>query len=296
MQFRPGAAPDSVDWFDERNEAPTIVSISDVHGYLDAARNALTALEDTAPYPPVVSQDDDGRLHWAGNDCLLLVNGDLIDRGPANDECLALVERLASEAPPGRVRYHLGNHEMAVLFPDRFRWPGVYSVELDRGARRAFVERVAEGAIPVAFEGYTHTYSHAGDTKPVDAPTANAEARAAAEELLDAMDDGRYAEAQSEVIERNGTVFGLGGRTGRGPSAGLLWMDFEHMTPDAPPQVVGHSRQRRPVRTGAVICQNVIRSNLGAPGGEAVVVERPNRIEAVINTPDGATVDRLRQR
>lgn len=296
MQFGPGAAPDSVDWFHGRGEEPTIVSISDVHGYLDAARNALTALEDADPYPPVVSQDGDGRLHWAGNDYLLVVNGDLIDRGPANDECLALVERLAAEAPPGRVRYHLGNHEMGVLFPERFRWPGVYSIELDRPSRRAFVERVAEGAITVAFEGYDHTYSHAGDTGPVDVSAANREVRTAAEELVAAMDDGRYAEAQRGIIERNETVFGVGGVTGRGASAGLLWMDFKHMTPDAPPQVVGHSRQRRPVRTGSVICQNVIRSNLDAPGGEAVVVERPNRIEAVINTPNGATVDRLRSR
>lgn len=296
MQFRPGAAPDSVDWFRERGAEPTIVCVSDVHGYLDAARNALTALGEADRYRPVVSRGDDGRLHWAGNDHLLLVNGDLIDRGPATDECLALVERLASEAPPGRVRYHLGNHEMAVLFPDRFRWPGVYSVDLDRASRRAFVERVAAGAITVAFEGYTHTYSHAGDTRPIDVPAANAAARDAAADLLAAMDEGRYAAAQREIIDRDGRVFGLGGTTGRRPSAGLLWMDFRHMTPDAPPQVVGHTRQRRPVRTGPVINGNVIRSNLDAPGGEAVVVERPNRIEAVINTPDGATVDRLPRR
>ena len=128
MEFDPGAAPNGIDWFQNRGETPTIVSLSDVHGYLDAARNALTAVGETDEYPPVVTVDDEGRLHWADNDYLLLLNGDLLDRGDRNRACLALLERLAGEAPVGRVRYHLGNHEMAVLFPERFQWPGVYSI------------------------------------------------------------------------------------------------------------------------------------------------------------------------
>lgn len=293
MEFDPGAAPDGVEWFQNRGETPAIVSLSDVHGYLDAARNALTAVGETDEYPPVVTVDDEGRLHWADNDYLLLLNGDLIDRGDRNRACLALLERLAGEAPAGRVRYHLGNHEMAVLFPERFQWPGVYSIEMDDDRRRSFIETVAESRIVAAFEGYEYTYSHAGANEPFGVATANEQAREAARRLLTTFREGRYREDQLDILPAYDLVFGLGGQFGRGPSAGLLWMDFEHMRETAPPQVVGHSRQQRVTRTGNAICENVIRTNLGVPGGEAVVIERPDGIAAVTNTGSGATVIEL---
>jgi len=293
MDFDPGAAPDSVEWFQDRGETPAIVSISDVHGYLDAARNALTAVGETDEYPPLVTVDDDGRLHWAGNDYLLLLNGDLLDRGDRNRACLALLERLAAEAPPGRVRYHLGNHEMAVLFPERFRWPGVYSIEMDGDLRRSFLECAAASRLAVAFEGYQYTYSHAGANEPFDAATANQQAHDAGRRLLTMVREDRYREDQLDILPEYDLVFGVGGQFGRGPSAGLLWMDFEHMRETAPPQVVGHSRHQRPARTGDVICENVIRNNLGVPGGEAVLIERPDGIAAVTNSSAGATVTEL---
>ncbi|MBB6644793.1 metallophosphoesterase [Halobellus ruber] len=293
MDFDPGPAPDSIGWFKQRGELPAIVSISDIHGYLEAARNALTAVGETDEYPPVVTVDDEGHLHWADNDYVLLVNGDLLDRGDRNRACLALLERLASEAPPGRVRYHLGNHEMAVLFPDRFRWPGVYSIEMDDDLRRSFVEHVADSRLPVAFEGYEYTYSHAGANEPFDVAAANEQARDAARRLVTMLREGRYREHQLDILPDYDLVFGLGGQFGRGPSAGLLWMDLEHMKRGAPPQVVGHSRQASPTRRGNVICENVIRNNLGVPGGEAVVIERPDGIAAVTNSPSGATVTEL---
>ncbi len=293
MEFDPGAAPDGIEWFRDRGATPAIVSLSDVHGYLDAARNALTAVGETDEYPPVVTEDREGRLHWADNEYLLVINGDLIDRGDRNRACLALLERLAEEAPAGRVRYHLGNHEMAVLFPERFRWPGVYSIEMDDDLRRSFVESVADSRVVVAFEGYQYTYSHAGANQPFDVGTANEQARDAGRRLLTMLRDERYREDQLDVLSEYDLVFGVGGQFGWGPSAGLLWMDFEHMRETAPPQVVGHSRQQRPTRTGDVICENVIRSNLGAPGGEAVVIERPDGIAAVRNSTAGATVTEL---
>lgn len=293
MDFDPDAAPAGIEWFRQRGETPAIVSISDVHGYLEAARNALRAVGETDEYPPVVTVDDEGRLHWAGNDYVLVVNGDLIDRGDRNRECLALLERLAGEAPAGRVRYHLGNHEMAVLFPERFPWPGVYSIEMDDDRRASFIERVADARVPVAFEGYEYTYSHAGANDPIDVATANEQARDAARRLLTMSREGRYREEQLDILPDYDLVFGLGGQFGRGSSAGLLWMDFEHMRPDAPPQIVGHSRQSEPTRRGNVICENVIRNNLGVPGGEAVVIERPDGIAAVTNTGSGARVTQL---
>lgn len=286
-------APDGIHQLREEDATPTIVSLSDVHGYLDAFRSALTAVSETEEYDPVVTVDSDGELHWAGNDYVLVVNGDLIDRGPANEECLALLARLVEEAPPGRVRYHLGNHEMAVLFPDMFGWPGTYSVELPPAERWAFVRAVARGAVPVAFEGYEHTYSHAGSNEEVDVPAVNDIVARAGGDLL-ALDDDEDSEGvQREIAERHDTVFGLGGLHGRGKSAGLLWMDFRHMREDAPPQIVGHTRHGSPTRRGEVVCQNVIRMNLETPGGEAVLLETPDSLSAVVRDHDGVTVTEL---
>jgi hypothetical protein len=281
-------APDDIRRFQERDETPTIASISDIHGYLDAARSALTAVGE-ASRPPLVTSDSDDRLHWANNDYVLIVNGDLIDRGSQNDACLDLVQRLMREAPPGRVRYHLGNHEMAVLFPKLFSWPGVYSVELDRKPRQAFIQAVASGTIPTAFKGYRYTYSHAGANESIDVPRVNEMARSAANELLAALDTDYSRENQERIVRHHDTVFGLGGVYGRGSNAGLLWMDFKHMTVDAPPQVVGHTRQQSPTRTGRVVCQNVIRKNLSSAGGEAILLEDQDGLEAVVRTADGVT-------
>ncbi len=294
MDFKPRQTPDSIEWFRERGETPTIVSLSDVHGYLDAARNALTAVGETETFDPVVTTDEDGRLHWADNDYLLLVNGDLIDRGDQNRACLALLERLSKEAPPGRVRYHLGNHEMAVLFPERFYWPGVYSIAMDDDLRRSVIEHVAAGDIPVVFEGYRHTYSHAGANNAFDIQTANEQAREAAQRLLTMLEEDRYDDEQLDVVTDYDLVFGTGEPFGRGPEAGLLWMDFKYMEESAPPQVVGHSRHLQPTRRGDAICQNVIRDNLDSPGGEAVVLESPDGVVAVTNSPTSPIVTELK--
>ncbi|ERG99854.1 MAG: calcineurin-like phosphoesterase [Haloquadratum sp. J07HQX50] len=293
MNFDPGATPESVEWFRARGESPAIVSLSDVHGYLSAARNALTAVGETDEYPPVVRSDEDGLLHWAGNDYILIVNGDLIDRGDENRACLNLLERLVKEAPDGRVRYHLGNHEMAVLFPERFQWPGVYSIKMNESLRESFIRHVADGSIAVAFEGYRYTYSHAGDNEYFEVGRANRQASEASNQLLTMLQEARYRADQLDILSEYQLVFGVGGGFGRGPSAGLLWMDFEHVQQDAPPQVVGHSRQQRPTRTGQVLCQNVIRSNLDSSGGEAVLIEHPNKIVAVRNTPTDAVVTEI---
>jgi Calcineurin-like phosphoesterase. len=282
--------PDGVGRVGAGEATPTIVSLSDVHGYLDQARSALTAVGGTAEYPPVVTADEDGTLHWAGNDYLLVVNGDLVDRGPANEECVALVERLTQEAPPGRVRYHLGNHEMAVLFQGLFGWD-IYSIELDDDARREFTRAVADGAVPVAFEGYEYTYSHAGANTPIDVAAVNDAAREAAQTLLARPDAWRSDRQQLDIAEEYDRVFGLGGPLGRGADAGLLWMDFQHVTEGAPPQIIGHSRQSTPTRKGEVVCENVIRENRHTEGGEAVVLEEPDGATAIVREPNGVSVN-----
>jgi hypothetical protein len=144
---------------------PPIVHISDIHGYYADAQSALTTLTETDEYDPVVTLDESGTLHWADNNYVLVINGDVIDRGPANDTCLELVWRLIEEAPNGRVKYHIGNHEMAILLPMLFNWPDTYSTGLPEQRRREFLQRVIDGDVTAAYEGHNHTITHAGSNE-----------------------------------------------------------------------------------------------------------------------------------
>jgi hypothetical protein len=47
-------------------ELPAIVSISDIHGYLDQARSAMLTLNDHPNFAPVVTADENRKMHWAG--------------------------------------------------------------------------------------------------------------------------------------------------------------------------------------------------------------------------------------
>ena len=265
---------------------PLIVHISDIHGYLTDAQSALRAVGDAERYPDLVTTDEGGQLHWADNDYVLVVNGDVIDRGPANEACLEMVWRLQNEAPPGRVRYHLGNHELAILFPSLVRWPGAYSTSLDAADRREFLERVSEGAVTAAFEGHQYTYSHAGQNELFHVTDVNDAVQTAASKLLDVDGDDRAL--QKRLEQRYDRVFTLGGDGGRGPDAGLCWMDFSHLEPSAPPQIVGHTKRVSPVKNGNVVCGNIIRMNHHSSGGEGVLIEGPDSLEVVRRKPSGS--------
>lgn len=266
---------------------PLIVSISDVHGYADAAASALLGVGETDRFDPVVEADADGTLHWAGNDYLLVVDGDLVDRGPANERAVEMVARLADEAPPGRVRYLLGNHEMALLLPAVLSWPRWYSGQVSPATRRWFYDRAADGLLAAAFDGYAYTYAHAGQPDGVDAGPTNALFRDAASRLRDAQGTDEFAALQRRLVDSYPRIFGTDGPTGRGPGAGLCWLDLTQMPRDAPPQVVGHTRCDRVTRRGSVVCENVIRNTLDSPGGEAALVETPETLYAVTRRPDG---------
>jgi hypothetical protein len=270
------------------DEHPTIVSISDIHGYLEPARSALQTVGDHEDYPPLVSGDDDGNLHWAGDDQYVLVfNGDLVDRGPRNEGVLELVGRLRSEAPPGHVRVTFGNHEMGVLAQDLFRWSRWFSGKVTDHGRKGLCEDIANGHLVAAYDGYNVTYAHAGLVDPYETTAVNDNLAAAAERVVDAIGTDRDAAVQEAVIGEYPAVLGLGAGGGRGEGAGIAWLDFQHMPPKAPPQVVGHTRHETPTQNGNVICENVIRATRSRPGGEAVVLESPDSIRALIRTADG---------
>ncbi len=269
-------------------DRPTIVSLCDVHGYIQPARSALLTLADHPDFDPVVTADPAEGLQWAGGEEFVLVfNGDLIDRGPDTEAVIAMVVRLAEQAPDGHVRVTLGNHEMGVLTPDSFTWSGWFSAECTDGQRRAFTDRIDEGFVVAAYEGHTVTYAHAGRPEPYRAGALNDDLVAAAGRLRDAVGTERYPATQLAVIDAYPEVLGLGGATGRGPGAGVAWLDLAHMPADAPPQVVGHTRQERPRRRGDVLCANTIRNTNNREGGEAVVVETPDELVALAREPHG---------
>lgn len=271
---------------DDDTADPRTVHISDIHGYLADARSALRAVGDASQYPDLVTTDGDGRLHWADNEYILVINGDAIDRGPDSEGCLELIWRLQEQAPAGRVRYHLGNHELAILLPSLVHWPNTFSTELSPSQRDAFLKRVDVGAVTVAFDGYCHTYSHAGQNEPFDVKDVNEVVQRAAGQLLNV--DGDDTVLQRRLEQGYGRVFGFGTGGGRGPDAGLCWMDFAHLKSSAPPQIVGHTKHITPARKGNVICGNVIRTNHRSPGGEGVLIEDPTSVTAVRRGPDGS--------
>lgn len=283
-------APPARDGVDGLGAAePTVVSVSDVHGYLDAARSALTALGDHPEFDPLVRADDDGRLHWAGDDEYVLVfNGDLIDRGPDNEGVIDLVARLIDEAPTGHVRVTLGNHEWGTLLPAVVQWDEWFSGQRSDDERRRLCSLIEDGHVVAAYRGYSFTYAHAGQPDEYDASGVNealVEAAGRLSEIVGGEDDG--AETQFDLIEEYRRVLGLGRQNGRGFGAGIAWLDFRFLPGSSPPQIVGHTRQDAPVRKGNVVCENVIRKNRDADGGEAVLVETPESLRSLERTADG---------
>lgn len=101
--------------------------------------------------------------------------------------------------------------------------------------------------------------------------------------------DGSDDHSQRRLADRRPHIFGIGDtHGGRGPDAGICWMDFTHLEPTAPPQIVGHTKRTRPVRKGNVVCGNVIRMNQTSRGGEGVLIEKPDTLTALRRQPDGS--------
>jgi len=278
---------DSIDTL-AADEPPTIVSLSDIHGYLEEARSALLTLTDHPDTEPVVVEVA-GQLHWADNNYVLVFNGDLIDRGPDNEGVLALVSRLLREAPPGRVRVTLGNHEAMLLARDQFGLAEWYCGRASDADRRLYCEAIEQGYVVAAYEGHTVTYAHAGSPDPYDVTAVNDSLVEAATELSAAVGTDRDLPVQRRLPDDYPTVLGTGDSHLKGPTAGLVWLDFSHLPADSPPQVVGHTRHDSPQTKGSVHCQNVIRNTLDRPGGEAVFAETPEGVSAVVRQADGTT-------
>jgi len=139
--------------------APTgrVVAIGDLHGDLDAARDALRAAG-------VLGADG----HWSGGTTTLVQTGDVLDRGDGESKILALLDQLAGEAPKagGQVVLLLGNHELMNAAHDfRYVTPGgARDFDGDRehelGPGGVWAKRFANHNV-IAIVGDT-VFSHAG--------------------------------------------------------------------------------------------------------------------------------------
>ena len=281
---------DSVTQLSTSNDLPWIVGLSDVHGYLDEAHSALLALNDHPNLPPVVKKDKSGNLHWAGENYVLVLNGDMINRGPSSEAVLDLALRLIEEAPPGCVRYVLGNHEAMALTPGPWVHTGWYSTRLSSQGRQAFIKMIQDGHIVAAYEGHNHTWVHAGSPGPLNASDVNDQLLSAANNLWNVSIEDIIG--QEQALKDYAEILGMGEPSLKGPGAGLVWLAFKHLPSNAPPQVVGHTPHREPTRKGNVVCQDVILRNIDSPGGEGVIVETPDNVFAVRRKKDGGVSTR----
>jgi len=266
----------------EEANPPAIVSISDIHGSLVDARQALLTLREHPDYDPVVTADNDGRLHWADENYVLVFNGDLVDRGPNNEEVLAMVARLVDEAPPGRVRVTLGNHEWMFMIANAYQYTDWYSTTVSDEERGEYLQRIADGHVVAAYGGHMFTYVHAGAAESYDISTVNESLVEAAAKLETTIGTPEDSVIQSELPEKYPDVLARGDCGMKGPGAGLVWIKFDHLPADAPPQIVGHTKQIRPQTNGNVHCQDLLLENRASPSGQGVFVETPGSLVAVL--------------
>ena len=88
--------------------APPVFVVGDVHGHRDALVGLLRA----------AGLVDDGD-RWSGQDVVVWLVGDLVDRGPDGIGAIDLVRRLEAESHSA-VRCLLGNHEVLLVAVHRF--------------------------------------------------------------------------------------------------------------------------------------------------------------------------------
>jgi hypothetical protein len=304
----------------------TVIAVSDIHGHAETAGAFLEAVSDYADEEldgPLLSYDD-GWSWEGGTEYTLVFDGDMIDRGPDSDGALEMVFDLQDEAPDGQVRYLMGNHETFALFPDVYEDLYLHHVydtadeleersahdwyDLDEDLRGEMIERVADGRIEAGYEGPGYDYLHAGADEEQDITELNEALLEAGDVLEDGYDAftetgnrDLYREAQEEIMffddgdlaveDRYKDIF----RSDevRGPDAGVLLMDFEHMTDDAPAQIVGHTTgtaladtdgfdDRNPQRKGEAVNINTMRDHKAGRGPLAASVETDEGLEVVL--------------
>lgn len=187
------------------------------------------------------------------------------------------------------MRVTLGNHEAIILSTDHFDFSHWYSGRVGPEGRQQLLSQIERGHVVAAYGGYNVTYAHAGLPDAYEPRDVNEEMVEAAARLSETTGTSEEVDIQRRVLADYPCVLGAGNPHPKGPGAGLAWFDFDHLPPDAPPQVVGHTQHRRPRQKGNVYCQNVLRENVESDGGEAVFVETSETLSSLVRRPDGET-------
>ena len=155
----------------EIDSGPTIYAMSDVHGGYDRmiALLARHAVIDAAPKTP-------DAVHWTAGRSVLVVTGDLMDKGPSSLEAIDLLQALEPQAfaQGGRVIFTLGNHEAEFLDdPQNDKATSSEGVDREIWAHGLDPSKIANGSDPRgvwlrdrAFAARIGRwfFAHAGDT------------------------------------------------------------------------------------------------------------------------------------
>lgn len=268
-----------------------VIALSDVHGYLDEAVELLDAAGDADHIEPLIDyRYQDGQyteVIWTGGDQTLVLNGDLIARGPQNREALEFVWDLQDSAKQqgyeDGVVYTLGNQEAYALCPERTvqvfndkLGTTMADIEMDKDAyywwhmdddmRDELALRIRQGDIVAVFEHDDILYSHAGmaDETAVDA-------------INETVQYGEEMCPEEEYLELIG-------------KDGELWPAFEKVVETADrPQVVGHTPARfcshsepHPAQYGNVINTDSILEYVNGKTSEyGLVVEEQGEVYAL---------------
>jgi hypothetical protein len=171
-----GSTPAARDWSAHpavltiQQTPPLLYALSDIHGGFDRAATLLAknGLLAQPPNPPSTAK-------WAGGTSILVVVGDLIDKGPQSIEVVELLMALEADAAAkgGRVVVTLGNHEAEFFAdPNNSKATGAGGVDIELNAEGVHPADLADGHDPrgawlrnrpLALLVGTWFFAHAGD-------------------------------------------------------------------------------------------------------------------------------------
>jgi hypothetical protein len=180
-----------------------VAVIGDVAGHLDELRAELGRL------------GADRRTGRLPDDLTVVQVGDLIHRGPASDEVIALVDGYLTDQPGQWVQL-IGNHEAQYLGEPLFEWPERVSARSADTLRRWWADGQMLAATWLAGDAESFLVTHAGLTAEfwratLDVPTTAERAAARINALIGVKD---------RALFRAGTMLNRGRRAG---GVGPVW-------------------------------------------------------------------------
>jgi len=306
-----------------------LIAVSDVHGYVDEAIETINAAHAYVEEGSLIEHDGNS-YSWGDGEYGLLINGDLLDRGPQNEAALEMVDDLL-EDDPDRLQYTLGNHEMFAMFPDlvaEYYADGdpvedhSFWYDMDDRHREQVLTYVAEGIIEPAIEDDGLLYVHGGTREPPAVDDLAYTTRRMGAALLHAFrrGDEDFRAVQEDFFERKpeprsdidaeGIYDELLGveRSEDGDIAagsGLVWERFHNLPLAVPPQVVGHARGRylseelgtdleNPTQHGNAVDINTLRDMVTGHSDHASVFIDDDAGYRSLDIADGAVIDERR--